>query len=86
MEADGESGVMKQMRLRWEARAQAASEFLQEYPLVGLSVDEAERLAREAGVAFRCVLDGQPMSADMQPGRITAMEKAGVVVSARVGN
>lgn len=78
---------MKQMRLRWEARTQAAQDFLQQHPLVGLKADEAQRLAREAGIAFRHADLAEPiLSADMQPGRITAMVENDVVVSAEVGN
>ena len=87
VEHDGESEVMQQMRLRWEARVRAAQEFLQQQPLVGLSVEEAAKRAHEAGAAFRDADLAHPiLSADMQPGRITAMVQHGVVVSAEVGN
>ncbi len=78
---------MKQMRLRWEARVKAAQEFLQQHPLVGLAVEEAANRAREAGVGFRDADVAKALlSADMQPGRITATVQEGVVVSAEVGN
>lgn len=87
MAPEGENEVLREMRLRWEARLQEAHVFLQENPLVGLTVDEARRLTSEAGIAFRTAFADEPiLSADMQPGRITAMEKDGVVVSAEVGN
>lgn len=87
MNAEPENDVMRQMRLRWEARARAAQDFLQEHPLVGLRVEKAQQLARAAGVAFRDVDVASPiLSADMHPGRITAMVSDGFVVSAEVGN
>lgn len=78
---------MKEMRLRWEARTRAAQEFLQRNALVDVPVEEAALRAREAGVAFRDADVATPiLSADLQPGRITAMTRGGVVVSAEIGN
>ena len=86
MEPEGENEVLKEMRLRWEARLQEARAFLQRNPLVGLSLDEAVRLTSEAGIPFRTASADEPrLGADMRPGRITAMEKDGVLISAEAG-
>lgn len=87
MDDGGESEVIRQMRLRAETRVNEARDFLRRNPLVGLTADEAGRLADEAGVAFRPVDIEQPIfSADLRPGRITAMVRNGVVFRAEVGN
>jgi hypothetical protein len=87
VDADSETDVIKQMRLRAEVRLGAARGFLHSNPLVGLTVDEARLRAQKAGVPFRAVDVAQPiLSADMRPGRVTAMVEDGVVVSAEVGN
>lgn len=82
-----EDDVITQMRFRAATRVDEAREFLQQNPLVGLNADEAGQLARAAGIPFRSVEVSQPiLSADMRPGRITAMVEGAVVVRAEVGN
>ena len=86
MEADGANEVLRQRRLRTQARMEQGRAFLREHPLVGMSVDEACRLVRDAGIQFRPIEVGDPTSGDMVPGRITVRTKNGVVLRAYVGN
>ena len=86
VDAEQETEAMMQARLRAEARRQAARDFLQGNPLVGLRADEARQRVRAAGIPFRAADAAEPiLSADLRPGRITTLVKDGIVVSAEVG-
>jgi hypothetical protein len=74
-----------------KARWQLSEEWLAANDLTGLSVEEARRRTEEAGFPF-CYLELEPgpvpmvLTADLQPGRITATAKGGVVIKAKAGN
>ena len=55
VDAERETEVMKQARLRAETRVQASRDFLQRNELLGLAADEARRRVREADIPFRTV-------------------------------